>query len=503
LALQRAVEFGLEPKNRDEIEDLCAAAHMQLLTVGDLAGAVIERQQLGLGRWAVLLPFVRKFPFVRLASIPLRLLFSKKSMHQIRLRFVYQSLSNAYLNFGCVSEMEPYRNSRSLRELLFELGHSLRSLTVPPQNLPNLNLVITELGSDRENITPPRPSSEFQPTLGNGELAAAPGPAKTKCTWREVANVSFDDTGMIFDSTQAFFSDLGLSPSNYFRPGRERYWIPSIDDTSSLIVRRYDGEIQQLKTGILIPSRAPSNWFHWWFEVMHAVLLDEKWLPPEAPLILAHPIPDSFKKIFHRYSDRTLMVLGGEVPPQIEVKNGFVLPPVIQTRDSFEPAHLYTTPLYDDEALRVMRFLILRDKPDRNGPKNVFLTRRSGHRSLSNHRQIEKMCGDSGYTCINPSKLSLDDQVSIMQTAENIITPGGAVMANFLFAKKKTRITQLVAPQNAYFAAPELICGVSESSLITIQGKSRKISSFDNALAWQHAEFAIELNQIRHALSSD
>ena len=73
----------------------------------------------------------------------------------------------------------------------------------------------------------------------------------------------------------------------------------------------------------------------------------------------------------------------------------------------------------------------------------VFVLRKSFQRNVINIDQLILSAESKGYIIVNPEELSFNDQVILFSSAEKIIGPTGAWLANLLFVNDRSNITVL------------------------------------------------------------
>lgn len=112
--------------------------------------------------------------------------------------------------------------------------------------------------------------------------------------------------------------------------------------------------------------------------------------------------------------------------------------------------HLYVTsiphdlPVWSVQYLRRTFASLLAASPD--GPKAIYLRR--GHSPTRRVRNEDEVCAHlsaRGVTALDFSERSFREQVSIVASADVIIAPHGAALANLAFARRGTRVLELFA----------------------------------------------------------
>lgn len=76
----------------------------------------------------------------------------------------------------------------------------------------------------------------------------------------------------------------------------------------------------------------------------------------------------------------------------------------------------------------------------RPGMNKYFLKRGSYYRNILNENEVESALLKEGYLILNPSELSVQQQINIYREADIIISPSGATLANLIHCKKTAKI---------------------------------------------------------------
>lgn len=81
--------------------------------------------------------------------------------------------------------------------------------------------------------------------------------------------------------------------------------------------------------------------------------------------------------------------------------------------------------------------------------KKIYISRKdSVRRPLVNETEVEAFLLEEGFTIIEMSKLSLVEQILIMQNASFIIAPHGAALVNLAFCSEGTKVIELANKEN-------------------------------------------------------
>lgn len=187
------------------------------------------------------------------------------------------------------------------------------------------------------------------------------------------------------------------------------------------------------KTYIAIHNLWSSGYYHWVSEALArlqpvAHLLDRAavLLPPSGTL------HDTMVRSLERMGVRDIE----EFPPDANVfVPNLVLP-------SNPPRHREIS----HGSIGFIRSRILSDQPARgHGPRRVFISRqRSRARKIVNEDAVADMLARRGYARVFAEELSFDDQVSLMQGAEVVVSQHGAGLTNIVFMRPGASVLELV-----------------------------------------------------------
>ena len=90
-----------------------------------------------------------------------------------------------------------------------------------------------------------------------------------------------------------------------------------------------------------------------------------------------------------------------------------------------------------------------RTTPSKDTPKRIFLSRRKARasRTLTNREQIEAIATKHGFTIVHPEDLTLPEQITLFENADQICGEYGSALHNTVFAKPGTRTCALRGTQ--------------------------------------------------------
>lgn len=167
----------------------------------------------------------------------------------------------------------------------------------------------------------------------------------------------------------------------------------------------------------------------------------------------------------------------------------------------FKPGLPKLVNVFSASALAALKAAVLHVVPPKfvHGRKKIFLYRsdRSNNlRSLQNWIDIESMLRARGYAILDPAKMSFIEQVQVCRSAEIIVAPIGAALANMIFASNDCKILALspfYEGANYYFYANlSVALKLDFSYLLGTQSDQRGHPA--------HRSYSINISELERAL---
>lgn len=187
-----------------------------------------------------------------------------------------------------------------------------------------------------------------------------------------------------------------------------------------------------------------SNYYHWLTECLVRALL----------ITPTRNIPILVDAKLHKNLIDSLRLLLPE-NPIIEVKKGqcvtvekLLQPAILSTsHDNYTQTTFANDFVLDPRSLRQLKQRIHDLTPpaskSASDKKQIYLKRVSKVRSLQNASEIESSLTNMGFEAIRPESLSFIEQVQIASSADCIVAPSGAALANIVFCRPRTKVIVL------------------------------------------------------------
>jgi len=150
--------------------------------------------------------------------------------------------------------------------------------------------------------------------------------------------------------------------------------------------------------------------------------------------------------------------------------------------------------------LRPLFFDFLSEIPKLPSPvgPNVYITReRSNDRIMENESNVHEIVEQHGFDIVAMEDFTLEDQMAIASSASTIMSPHGAGLANMVFAKKDTKIVELIPDRymTPLFKQLSVDCGHRYSVVLgKVQQKGDKV---ETELRWD-----VDLDTLESVLNS-
>lgn len=191
---------------------------------------------------------------------------------------------------------------------------------------------------------------------------------------------------------------------------------------------RITGNLNQVA---LLSFCQPYNYYHWMFDILpRFYLLRQSHLDFQKIIINPLRVPFQYE---------TLNMLGIHDTSLVACHQNFHVK-VNQLQIPFLPSYLGYMPKWACEFLR-SEFLKYRE--EKQGYERLYISRESNCRKVTNENEIMELLGRYGFKKITLENMSVKEQISLFSSAEVVISPHGAALANLVFCKPGTKVIEL------------------------------------------------------------
>lgn len=167
----------------------------------------------------------------------------------------------------------------------------------------------------------------------------------------------------------------------------------------------------------------------------------------------------------------------------------------VKVRNVVVPSRLSTNGVAHPEAVAFVRETLLRGHPGSCRPgKRLYVTRDTAPgRSMLNADEISSQFQRAGFISVNPSYMSIDQQIDIFSDAEVIAGPAGAGLANAVFAPSNARLIQLAPTDSCWETFTSLAAAAGQSSFWCLgRGFARPYKRW----IWTEFDFVVDPDDI-------
>jgi hypothetical protein len=291
--------------------------------------------------------------------------------------------------------------------------------------------------------------------------------------------------------------DPSQHPSLDFVAGNLEHVVGSMGNLNECFIRNLPSG-KSFREAIILGSRVDTNWFHFLIETLPRLIVLENIAPAHVPVLVSNRLPSTAVEALRSITGRSIEFM--DTQSVSSVSRAYVSGPVIYHPDSQFLWDRETGQEVNIELLKQLRERILANRTHRILPVKTYFERTSNHRGLINPKSISKLAIKRGYTLTDPAKLSFDEQVTLFQQSREILTVGGAVMANFIFANKETKITLLVSNFIEDYRMPLMMAAVSGSEVRVIGGTPLWTLNRYSYLHKIHASFFISPRNLKSSI---
>jgi len=207
---------------------------------------------------------------------------------------------------------------------------------------------------------------------------------------------------------------------------------------------------RRLESAIYVGTRAPQNWSHWLINFLPGVLLADEYFVDDRSVPLLVPenyLSGSARETLFRlfWGSREVQEIGLEDSFRVGRLYWFEQP----YSDSPRPiSHTHLLPKSANyEVFKRFRERILdysqSFRTQSEFPKKVFLAREVGYSRQYNVDEVNQVAIEAGYHPVYLNRMSVADQVAIINNAERIVGPHGSALVNVIFCRDGARVLEL------------------------------------------------------------
>jgi hypothetical protein len=306
--------------------------------------------------------------------------------------------------------------------------------------------------------------------------------------------------GDVIISDQSLINiDPAANPAFSFVAGRQEIVVGTPANLGTVAVRVQRGDEFFVPEGILLSSRADTNWFHWLIETLPKLFYLDAEVSKDVPVIISSRIPETAKESLQLLTDRPIIEISALEATR--VGKLFVSSPLLFHPDPVELHLKPVTNTINTEALIWLRERILgmarENLGEARGEPSIYVKRSGGARSIVNSRRVDKMLSKFGFVALDPVQMSFLEQVLAFNSAERIVLVGGASMANLIFCSPSAVVVTLRSKFTFGYKMPEILAGVAGARVLPVSGRPVGNLFRNSYLEKMHAHYKVNLHRLK------
>ena len=313
-------------------------------------------------------------------------------------------------------------------------------------------------------------------------------------------DVSLTNGGTIRQKNTFVDWDASQSPCLDFVAGNWGSVVGSMANIEECYVKNISSG-EAISSGIILSSRCDSNWFHFVIETLPRLFLIDDLVSPEVPVLVSNRVPKNGVELLKLVTGREVIFIDTEKETQIKL--AYLAGPVIYHPDTQFSWGTESRSKLNFDALLTLRQRVLGaiGENDTSISRNkTFWTRPAATRSILNESRLSKILERDGFETTNPGEESFAEQVKSIRRSSVLFAVGGALMANFIFARQDLRIFLLVSTLGADYKMPRYLTEISGSKLTVISGRVLGACLTSSFLQLLHLSFVVPPRKIRRVL---
>ena len=205
-------------------------------------------------------------------------------------------------------------------------------------------------------------------------------------------------------------------------------------------------QIEYIDSASWVVDDKSHNYFHWMTDVLGRIFIIEKQIQKN-PILL----PSDFKN--HNFIMVTLEILN--IPYKLfEIEKKYIINNLVIPSRTAEVGN-YNKNFIHEISNQLLKHISLNSSNE--NIKKIWLSRENqSRRRLKNENELKEFLSNKGYTCIQPDKLNVLEQINLFKNAESIISTHGAALTNIMFMNQNSKVLEIRNNRdlnnNAFFA---------------------------------------------------
>lgn len=263
----------------------------------------------------------------------------------------------------------------------------------------------------------------------------------------------------------------------------------------------YQIEGERIEKGINFVGNFSGNYYHYIYEILVKwYLVDKMNIPPDVPVIVdasARKIPQFAELLYIFSSGRDVIyVERGELRRVNELYYPSMvnfIPPNLKKMEDLRTEDV----VFDLDSISYLRTHFLSCMGEtgsihQNTPKKFFISRKSTKWRQYNEDEVIKVVVSKGYEVVYPEMMTVKEQFSLFNNADEIVAASGAAISNIICCKPGTKVLVLVSVRidGAIFSTIAKTLGIDMRYMVGT------ITNYNNV----QSDFRIDCDQLKEVL---
>lgn len=304
--------------------------------------------------------------------------------------------------------------------------------------------IVFEGAPEKVYLERPKVIGNFSGKLEEGE-ASCPRPYISVL---ENANI-FGGLGLIISGNHILNDELFEYNGEEY--GKKSPHVSIIKDKKALL-NHNNKSTNTFDIGVNISCGHDANYFHWLIECLPKLLwLDSSNLYSDAPIFILKSLHPNLRAAFDRVNQNKHKTIEIEFGVNYNIKKLIYPSPLSRINDKYIGQSIFgVDSVLSKKWLKELSFALSGNYKSSKKPfRKIFLSRRTGRRTMQDSDELEASLSQVGFETIDVNDYSLDAQIELFSQASVVVAPSGATLTNMLFCQPGAEIVVLVPSHEA------------------------------------------------------
>lgn len=336
----------------------------------------------------------------------------------------------------------------------------------------------------------PNAASTFDQRLEDGQTF--PDILKDVQIWHQRFIIQ-EKTWHVVDSTCSPYSDFVAGHWQFLES------IPDHAEYAFIKEPRKFNKVE-LNEAIFLLGRADENWFHFLLDTLPRYL-QLRDIDKDVPVLVRGDLPETTISLIKSLIPHKVLFISQQ--DLVSVEKLFFIAARSTVHDSM-PRNGEDQVKFSPQTLRDLRDWVLNSLGTESGSKfsdKIFIPRRAKYRNLLNESKLQAHLENLRFETVETNENFYLRQHSYFYHARQIVTPGGAVLANIVFMKPGSKVLVIRSWRDSDLLLWKKLaeaCGVHYSEAIGIPTYYGR-----KTLARQHSNYFLPIRKVKKLLNSE